>query len=123
MEQVFFSCLRNFSDIKNDNFKIEKKISFPHSLGIFYQTVTQYLGFKYYGEEYKVMGLAAYGKKKYVDEMYKLFKIKKNNSYELNLKIILNITINHSHIILKMVLLFLKTLMVNLKNYSIKKVD
>ena len=79
-----FSCLELY-DIKNDNFKIEKKISFPHSLGIFYQTVTQYLGFKYYGEEYKVMGLAAYGKKKYVDEMYKLFKIKKNNSYELNL--------------------------------------
>ena len=79
-----FSCLELY-DIQNENFKIEKKISFPHSLGIFYQTVTQYLGFKYYGEEYKVMGLAAYGNKKYIDEMYKLFKIKKNNSYELNL--------------------------------------
>jgi len=79
-----FSCLELY-DIQNKNFKIEKKISFPHSLGIFYQTVTQYLGFKYYGEEYKVMGLAAYGNKKYIDEMYKLFKIKKNNSYELNL--------------------------------------
>jgi carbamoyltransferase len=79
-----FSCLELY-DIKDDNFKIEKKISFPHSLGIFYQTITQYLGFKYYGEEYKVMGLAAYGNKKYIDEMYKLFKIKKNNSYELNL--------------------------------------
>ena len=79
-----FSCLELY-DIQNENFKIEKKISFPHSLGIFYQTVTQYLGFKYYGEEYKVMGLAAYGNKKYIDEMYKLFKIKKDNSYELNL--------------------------------------
>lgn len=79
-----FSCLELY-DIENDNFKIEKKISFPHSLGIFYQTVTQYLGFKYYGEEYKVMGLAAYGNKKYVDEMYQLFEIKKNNSYRLNL--------------------------------------
>ena len=79
-----FSCLELY-DIKGDDFKIEKKISFPHSLGIFYQTITQYLGFKYYGEEYKVMGLAAYGNKKYIDEMYKLFKIKKNNSYELNL--------------------------------------
>ena len=80
-----FSCLELY-DIENGNFKIEKKVSFPHSLGIFYQTITQYLGFKYYGEEYKVMGLAAYGNKKYVDEMYKLFKIKKNNSYELNLE-------------------------------------
>ena len=79
-----FSCLELY-DIENNNFKIEKKISFPHSLGIFYQTITQYLGFKYYGEEYKVMGLAAYGNKKYIDEMYKLFQIKKNNSYELNL--------------------------------------
>ena len=50
-------------DIKKNNFKLDKKISFPHSLGIFYQTITQYLGFKYYGEEYKVMGLAAYGEK------------------------------------------------------------
>lgn len=79
-----FSCLELY-DIQNESFKIEKKISFPHSLGIFYQTITQYLGFKYYGEEYKVMGLAAYGNKKYIDEMYKLFRIKKNNSYELNL--------------------------------------
>ena len=79
-----FSCLELY-DIENKNFKLDKKISFPHSLGIFYQTITQYLGFKYYGEEYKVMGLAAYGKKKYVDEVYKLFKIKKNSNYELNL--------------------------------------
>ena len=73
-------------DIKKNNFKLDKKISFPHSLGIFYQTITQYLGFKYYGEEYKVMGLAAYGEKKYINEIYKLFKIKKDNSYELNLE-------------------------------------
>ena len=34
---------------------------FPHSLGIFYQALTQYLGFPHYGDEYKVMGLAPYG--------------------------------------------------------------
>ncbi len=34
---------------------------FPHSLGIFYQAMTQYLGFPHYGDEYKLMGLAAYG--------------------------------------------------------------
>ncbi len=80
-----FSCFELY-DIKKNNFKLDKKISFPHSLGIFYQTITQYLGFKYYGEEYKVMGLAAYGEKKYINEIYKLFKIKKDNSYELNLE-------------------------------------
>jgi carbamoyltransferase len=41
--------------------KIEGAIAFPHSLGLFYSAVTQYLGFLKYGEEYKVMGLAAYG--------------------------------------------------------------
>jgi carbamoyltransferase len=39
----------------------EDKVYFPHSLGIFYQALTQYLGFPNYGDEYKVMGLAPYG--------------------------------------------------------------
>ena len=34
---------------------------FPHSLGLLYLAITQYLGFKKYGDEYKVMGLAPYG--------------------------------------------------------------
>ncbi|MGB1025742.1 MAG: carbamoyltransferase N-terminal domain-containing protein, partial [Rhodospirillaceae bacterium] len=37
------------------------RIRFPHSLGIFYQALTQFLGFPHYGDEYKVMGLAARG--------------------------------------------------------------
>ena len=37
------------------------RVYFPHSLGIFYQALTQYLGFPHYGDEYKVMGLAPYG--------------------------------------------------------------
>jgi carbamoyltransferase len=40
---------------------IEGAIAFPHSLGLFYSAVTQYLGFLKFGDEYKVMGLAAYG--------------------------------------------------------------
>ncbi len=40
---------------------VEGRIHFPHSLGIFYQAATQYLGFPHYGDEYKVMGLAPYG--------------------------------------------------------------
>ena len=38
------------------------RVLFPHSLGIFYETITHFLGFKRYGDEYKVMGLAAYGR-------------------------------------------------------------
>ena len=38
-----------------------RRVYFPHSLGIFYQALTQFLGFPHYGDEYKVMGLAPYG--------------------------------------------------------------
>lgn len=40
---------------------IDGAVAFPHSLGLFYSGVTQYLGFLKFGDEYKVMGLAAYG--------------------------------------------------------------
>jgi len=65
--------------------KIDKKIYFPHSLGIFYQAITQYLGFKNYGDEYKIMGLAPYGKPTYVNELKKIVKLKSNGDFELNL--------------------------------------
>ena len=41
---------------------IDGRVYFPHSLGVFYQALTQYLGFPHYGDEYKVMGLAPYGR-------------------------------------------------------------
>jgi carbamoyltransferase len=41
--------------------EIADAIAFPHSLGLYYTAVTQYLGFVKFGDEYKVMGLAAYG--------------------------------------------------------------
>ncbi|PYT93425.1 MAG: carbamoyltransferase [Acidobacteria bacterium] len=47
--------------------KIEGAIAFPHSLGLFYSAVTQYLGFLKFGDEYKVMGLAAYGQPDQLD--------------------------------------------------------
>ena len=49
--------------------KIKKKIHFPHSLGLFYEAVTQFLGFKSYGDEYKVMGLSSYGKPIYFEKI------------------------------------------------------
>ena len=47
--------------------KIEGAIAFPHSLGLFYSAVTQYLGFLKFGDEYKVMGLAAYGEAEQIE--------------------------------------------------------
>ena len=46
---------------------VAQRIYFPHSLGVFYQALTQYLGFPHYGDEYKVMGLAPYGKATYIE--------------------------------------------------------
>jgi carbamoyltransferase len=46
---------------------IEGAVAFPHSLGLYYTAVTQYLGFLKFGDEYKVMGLAAYGQPEQVD--------------------------------------------------------
>jgi carbamoyltransferase len=67
------------------NLFVEKRVHFPHSLGIFYQALTQYLGFPYYGEEYKVMGLAPYGKPTYLDAMHQLVSLRPDGSFKLDL--------------------------------------
>lgn len=68
-----------------DKIKIIKKYLFPNSLGVFYESFTQLIGFKNYGDEYKMMGLSSYGKPKYyqliLDNIFK-----KSNKLELNLK-------------------------------------
>jgi carbamoyltransferase len=69
----------------NKKISIKHKILFPHSLGIFYQAFTQFLGFKNYGDEYKVMGLSAYGTDKFKNQVDEVIQYKKQNFY-LNLK-------------------------------------
>jgi carbamoyltransferase len=61
------------------------RVYFPHSLGVFYQALTQYLGFSHYGDEYKVMGLAPYGKPAFMDAMRRIVRLKPNGAYELDL--------------------------------------
>ena len=71
---------------QNNEIKIIKKVYFPNSLGIFYHAMTQFLGFKNYGDEYKIMGLASYGKPIYFNKIKdNLFKKNYNNIFELNL--------------------------------------
>ncbi|HTM98030.1 MAG TPA: carbamoyltransferase C-terminal domain-containing protein [Pedobacter sp.] len=60
-------------------------VSYPHSIGIFYTVFTQWLGFPHYGDEYKVMGLAPYGKPVYVDKLRDVLVFKDNGLFELNL--------------------------------------
>ncbi len=50
-------------------------VEFPHSLGVLYTAVTQYLGFPNYGDEYKVMGLAAYGEPSYLPEFREIIRL------------------------------------------------
>lgn len=66
--------------------KTLKEIKFPHSLGLFYSAITSYLGFKVLNDEYKVMGLAGWGKPVYLDKFKKLIGVKEDGSFNLNMK-------------------------------------
>lgn len=57
---------------------IDGAIAFPHSLGLFYSAVTQYLGFLKFGDEYKVMGLAAYGEAEQLDSFRNIVRTHEN---------------------------------------------
>src|SRR5207248_11193201 len=50
-----------------NHMNIDGAVAFPHSLGLFYSAVTQYLGFLKFGDEHKVMGLAAYGQPEHMN--------------------------------------------------------
>ncbi len=74
-----------FSVFKNNEIKVLQKNLYPHSLGILYQAISQFLGFKTYGDEYKVMALAALGKNKFKKEFKELIKFIPPYNFELNL--------------------------------------
>ncbi len=71
---------------KGNKIEVLDSVIYPHSAGIFYTSLTQYLGFPHYGDEYKVMGLAPYGEPKYMDELRRVIRLKDNGLFELNLK-------------------------------------
>ena len=60
------------------------RVHFPHSLGVFYQALTQYLGFPHYGDEYKVMGLAPYGRLEHLSEMRQIVKLREGGRFEID---------------------------------------
>ena len=70
---------------QGNDIQIDDRVYFPHSLGIFYSVITQFIGFPHFGDEYKVMGLAPYGEPKYMKEMRELVHIQPNGSFKLNL--------------------------------------
>lgn len=64
--------------------RLEDRVFFPHSLGIMFQAITQYLGFPEYGDEYKVMGLASYGRPVQVKAFESVVQLKPGGRFELN---------------------------------------
>src|SRR5947209_3297674 len=77
--------------------KIDERIYFPHSLGIFYSALTQFLGFPHYGDEYKVMGLAPYGEPTFLEQMREIVRIRPDGTFRLNLKYFRHHTANVSY--------------------------
>ncbi|MBI3590566.1 MAG: carbamoyltransferase [Candidatus Melainabacteria bacterium] len=78
----FVSTMRGVG--KGNSIDIIDWVEFPHSLGVFYTAMTQLIGFWNYGDEYKVMGLSAYGKPVYLDKMKKIVQLKDNGLFELD---------------------------------------
>ncbi len=66
--------------------EVLEKVYFPHSLGMLYTAITQHLGFMGYGDEFKIMGLAPYGKPELVAEVRKLVTLKPGGTFELQLE-------------------------------------
>ena len=71
---------------RGDEVAIDGRVYFPHSLGIFYEALTQYLGFPHYGDEYKVMGLAPYGEPAYAERLENVVRLRGDGTFELGLE-------------------------------------
>ncbi len=62
-----------------------KSINFPHSIGLLYSTFTAFLGFRVNDDEYKIMGLAAYGRPVHADDIYRIIDVKDDGSFSMNM--------------------------------------
>ena len=71
---------------KANKINVGGNVYYPHSLGVFYQAITQLIGFPNYGDEYKVMGLAPYGQPRYLNEMRRIVLLQEDGTYKLDLK-------------------------------------
>jgi carbamoyltransferase len=71
---------------RGGDIQIDGRVYFPHSLGMFYSAITQFLGFPYFGDEYKVMGLAPYGSPTHLEQMRQIVLLQRDGTFRLNLK-------------------------------------
>ena len=71
---------------RGNKLDVLRHVFFPHSLGMMYTAVTQYLGFPGFGDEFKVMGLAPYGNPTAVAEIRRLVRLTAGGTFELDLR-------------------------------------
>jgi carbamoyltransferase len=71
---------------RGNRMEIDGSIAFPHSLGMYYTAVSQYLGFRKFGDEFKVMGLAAYGEPAYLEEFRHIVRTNGGVGFRLGLE-------------------------------------
>jgi carbamoyltransferase len=76
----------SFAAGRGNRLELLDKVYFPHSLGMMYTAVTQFAGFHAYGDEFKVMGLAPYGRPRYVDAIRQLVTLTDGGKFELSLE-------------------------------------
>jgi carbamoyltransferase len=76
----------------DNNMAVLDSVDFPHSVGLFYTSFTQFLGFPNYGDEYKVMGLAPYGEPKYIDKLSKVIHLQNDGLFRLDLSYFVSAT-------------------------------
>ena len=79
----FVSTMRGVG--RDRKLEILDRVEFPHSAGLFYTAITQFIGFHRYGEEWKMMGLAPYGKPTYVEKLRQVIHPTDGGQFELNL--------------------------------------
>ena len=70
---------------EGNSIEVLGQIEYPHSLGILYTATTQFLGFPHYGDEGKVMGLAPYGKARFIDQFREIIRTENHGQFRLNL--------------------------------------
>ncbi|HUJ12912.1 MAG TPA: carbamoyltransferase C-terminal domain-containing protein [Thermoanaerobaculia bacterium] len=70
---------------RGSSLEILDHVVYPHSLGIFYTAITQFLGFPKYGDEYKVMGLASYGEPRFLPQMREIVILEDDGQFQTNL--------------------------------------
>ena len=79
----FVSTMRGHG--RDRDIEVLDRVEFPHSAGLFYTAITQFLGFHRYGEEWKMMGLAPYGQPRYVTQLKQVIRPVDGGQFELNL--------------------------------------